>query len=156
MAEANHNGQVPSALPAGEGKRLLDFVRDSREIVSLATGALLFQEGQNCGGCYYIEDGELLLSITSGERQLNVGSAKSGHLLGAASVVGNCEYRCSAQALRDSKLTFIPAEEMKDYLRQRSDLCLALVERLGEELLELTEHAIRPLRLHPKNSKHQS
>ena len=156
MAETDHNGPVPSALPEGEGQRLLDFVRDSREIVSLATGAVLFEEGAPCSGCYYIEAGELLLSVTSGERQLSVGSAKAGHLLGAASVVGNCEYRCSAQALRDSKLTFIPSEEMRDYLRQRSDLCLALVERLGEELLELTEHAIRPLRLHPKNPKHQS
>jgi len=154
MAETDHSGPVPPGPTESEGRRLLKFVRDSREILSLSLGSVLFQEGEPCSGCYYVEEGELLLTINSGGRQLSIGSAKSGHLLGIASVVGKCEYRCTAQALRESKLTFIAAEEMKDYLRQRSDLCLATVERLGEELLELTEHAIRPLRLQPRNPKH--
>lgn len=155
MADTDHNGLLPD-LPEGEGQRLLDFVRHSREILSLSPGSVLFQEGTPCLGCHYLEEGELLLTITSGERQISVGSAKAGHLLGVAAVVSNCEYRCSAQVLRDSKLIFIPAEEMKEYLRQRPDLCLATVERLGEELLELTEHTIRPLRLQPRNPKHHS
>jgi CRP-like cAMP-binding protein len=71
-----------------------------------------------------------------------------------ASVIGNCEYHCTAQAIRECRLLFIPPEEFRDYLHQRADLCLATVEQLGEELLELTEHAIRPLRLHPKTPKH--
>ena len=155
MADYDHTGQTPSQLPEDERKRLLDFVRNSREILSVATGSVLFQEGNPCCGCYYVEEGELLLTINSGERQLTIGSAKTGHLLAVASVIGNCEHRYSAQTLRDSHLTFIPAEEMRDYLRQRSDVCLSIVERLGAELLELTEHAIRPLRLHPKAPKHQ-
>ena len=154
MAETDHTGQVPPNLPDDERKRLLNFVRDSREILSVATGSILFHEGAPCGGCYYIEDGELLLTVMAKERQLSIGSAKAGHLLGVAAVIGNCRHSFSAQAVCDSKLTFIPAQEMKDYLRQRSDLCLGIVQTLGAELLELTEHAIRPLRLHPKNPKH--
>ena len=149
MADTDQNGLTPD-LPEPERQRLLNFVRDSRESISLTTGSVLFQEGAPCPGCHYIEEGELLLTITSGERQLSVGSAKAGHLIGVASVIGNCEYRFSAQAIRDCNLMFIPAEEFKEYLRQRSDLCLATVEQLGEELLELTEHAIRPLRLQPR------
>jgi len=153
MAGSDHDGPVRDPQES-ERQRLLAFVRDSRELLALAPESVLFRQGDPCTGCYYIEEGELLLSITSGERQLNLGSAKAGHLVGVAFVVGNCECRFSAQALRDSKLTFIPADELKDYLRQRSDICLATVEQLGADLLELTEHAIRPLRLPHKNPKH--
>ena len=154
MSVSGHSGHTPSD-GAGDAKHLLDFVRESREILVLPAGALVFQEGDPCKGAYFVEEGELVLTITSGERRLRVGSAKAGHLLGISSVVSDCDYQCSAQAARECKVVFVPAGEMREYLRKHAELCLFTVERLGAELLDLSEKAIRPLRLQPRYPKPQ-
>lgn len=140
---------------SGEARHLLDFVRQPRETLLLPAGSILFKEGEPCRGVYYVEDGELYLTITSGGRELKVGSAKAGHLMAISSVVSSTGFQCSAHAACDSKLTFIPAEEMLKYLRQHAEICLLTVQRLGAELLELSETAIRPLRLQPRYPKPQ-
>ncbi len=154
MSGSGQSGHA-SSDGAGDAKHLLDFVRESREIVVLPAGALLFQEGEPCKGAYFLEEGELSLTITSGERRLRVGSAKAGHLLGISSVVSNSDYQCSAQAARECKVAFVPAGAMRDYLRKHAELCLFTVEHLGAELLDLSEKAIRPLRLQPRYPKLQ-
>ncbi len=138
---------------AGDAKHLLDFVRDAREILLLGPGAVLFREGDPCRGAYFIELGELMLTISSGERHLTVGSAHAGHLLGISSVVSGSDHQCTAETTRESKITFVPAEEMRDYLRTHSEICLFAAERLGAELLDLSEKAIRPMRLQPRYPK---
>jgi len=153
MSDSDHSDH--SSNGAGDAKHLLDFVRQSREMLDLPAGEVLFLEGEPCRGAYFVEEGELTLTITSGERRLHVGSAKSGHLLAISSVVSNSDYQCSAQAARDSKATFIPAGELREYLREHAEVCMATVQRLGAELLELSENAIRPLRLQPRYPKPQ-
>ena len=123
--------------------------------MTLARGAVLFQEGEPCRGAYYVEDGELDLTITSGEKRLKVGTARTGHLLAISSVVSNSDYQCSAYAARDCKVLFISAESMRGYLRQNAEICLFTVQKLGAELLDLSENAIRPLRLQPRYPKPQ-
>ena len=136
-----------------DARRLLDFVRQSREFVLLPAGSFLFQEGEPCRGAYFVEDGELELIITSGERRLKVGLAKAGHLLAVSSVVADCDYQFSAVATRESKLTFIPSEAMQSYLREHAETCLLMVQRLGAELLDLSSNTIRALKLRPRYPK---
>jgi len=152
MSLPNHSGPPPSNGTGG-AKHLLDFVRDAREILLLAAGSVLFREGDPCRGAYFVEVGELLLTITAGERHLPVGSAHAGHLLGISSVVSGSDYQCTAEAARESKVTFVPAPEMRQYLQEHAEVCLFAAERLGAELLDLSDKAIRPLRLQPRYPK---
>jgi CRP-like cAMP-binding protein len=119
----------------------------------LPKGQILFQEGEPCHGAYYVEEGELELTITSGEKRLKLGSAQAGHLLGVSSVVSNSDHQCSAHAVRDSKVAFVGAEQMRILLQQNAEICLLAVQKLGAELLDLSEKAIRPLRLQPRYPK---
>ncbi len=137
----------------GDAKRLLDFVRDAREILLLGAGSVLFREGDPCRGAYFVELGELQLTIASGERQWSIGSAHAGHLLGISSVITGSDHQCTAEAARDCKITFVPAGEMREYLHTHAEICLFAAERLGAELLDLSEKAIRPLRLQPRYPK---
>jgi len=150
MSGANHSDNTNGA---GGAKHLLDFVRDAREILLLGVGSVLFREGDPCRGAYFIEQGELLLTISSGERHWGVGTAHAGHLLGISSVISGSDYQCTAEAARDCKITFVPAEEMRDYLKSHAEICLFAAERLGAELLDLSEKAIRPMRLQPRYPK---
>ncbi|HVZ15771.1 MAG TPA: cyclic nucleotide-binding domain-containing protein [Terriglobales bacterium] len=147
MAEYEHSGD------GVDPSQLLEFIRQSPEKMALPKGSLLFHEGEPCSGAYYVEDGELDLIITSGEKRLKVGSAHAGHLLGVSSVISNSEHQCSAYAAKESKVVFIAAEAMRKYLRQNAEICLYAVQEMGAELLDLSEKAIRPLRLQPRYPK---
>lgn len=150
MSAASHSDNNNGTAGA---KHLLDFVREAREILLLGTGAVLFREGDPCRGAYFVELGELLLTIASGDRHWTVGSAHAGHLLGISSVITGSDYQCTAETARDSKISFVPAAEMREYLRTHSEICLFAAERLGAELLDLSEKAIRPIRLQPRYPK---
>ena len=144
--------QTDRGSSAGDAKILLEFIRESAETIALPKGSTLFQEGEPCRGAYYVVEGELELTLTSGEKRLRVQVVRPGHLLAIASVISNSDHQCSAYAVQDSKLAFIAAEQMMNFLRQ-PEPCLVAIENLGADLLDLSEKAIRPLRLQPRYSK---
>ncbi len=150
MSEKEHSGNG-----IGDATQLLAFVRQWQETMTLSKGSILFQEGEPCRGAYYIEEGEVDLTITSGERRLKVGSARAGHLLAISSVVSNSDHQCSAHTVKDCKVAFIAADALREYLQRNAEVCLFTVQKLGAELLDLSEHAIRPLRLQPRYPKPQ-
>jgi len=154
MSDKEYSGSS-SGDGIGDAAQLLVFVRQSQETMTLPKGSALFQEGEPCRGAYYVEDGELDLTITSGEKRLKVGSARTGHLLAVSAVVSKTDHQYSAYITRDCKVAFIPAEAMREYLRQNAEICLFTVQKLGTELLDLSENAIRPLRLQPRYPKLQ-
>ena len=152
MRQPDNPGDSPSNGGEDVG-HLLEFVRQSREALDVPAGAVVFREGDRCRGAYFVEAGELLLTITSGERQLRISAAKAGHLLGVSSVVRQCEYQYTAQATSDCRLLLVPADELREYLREHPEGCLSAAQKLGADLLDLSERAIRPLRLRPRNPK---
>jgi len=154
MTDKDHPGD-PAAEPAVEARQLLEFVSEARDAVAVPAGSVLFQEGEHCRGAYFVEHGELDLTIASGSRRLKLGSALPGNLLGLSSVVSNSEYQCSAKAASDSRVIFVPAEEMREFLQTHAEICLNATQQLGAELLDLSEKAIRPLRLQPRYPKPQ-
>lgn len=153
---SDHEHSRPTIGEAGDdATQLLEFIRQSREIIALPHGSFLFQEGEPCRGVYYVEEGELELTILSGDKRLTVGTASSGYLLAIAPVIANGDHQCSAHAITDSRLLFVPAESMREHLRHHAEICLLTVEKLGAELLDLSEKTIRPLRLQPRYHKPQ-
>jgi len=144
---------LPNDSGEDELSLLMDLVRQSQDAVLLPSGAFLFQEGEPCRGAYYVEQGELELVLTSGERRIPVGWAKPGNLLGMSSVVVGCDYQCSAIAASDAKAIFLSTEIITTYLRQHPETCLITVQMLGSELLDLSSNIIRPMRLQPRYPK---
>lgn len=139
---------------SAEVAALLAFVRQAGKITSLAAGKALFLEATPCRGAYLIEEGEVELTIDSGERQMPLGTAFAGQLLGLAAVIRNTQHECTATARKDSRIIFVEAEAMRRYLRQHPESCLQTVQILGSEILDLSSNTIRPLRLQPRYPKH--
>lgn len=154
MSDPEHPGHS-SANGAGDAKQLLEFLRRSQDVLLIPAGAVLFQEGEPCHGAYLVEEGELHLMLTSGAKRLKVGLAKPGHLLAISSVVGECDYQCTAEAATECKVIFVKADELRKYLGQNAAACLFAVEKLGAELLEITDTVVRPLRLQPRYPRPQ-
>jgi|tagenome__1003787_1003787.scaffolds.fasta_scaffold20433204_1 CRP-like cAMP-binding protein len=139
-----------SANGFGDAKPLLDYVHEAGELVVVSKDAVLFHEGEPCRGAYFVEDGEVELTVTSGERRVKVGIARPGQMLAVASVCSNYDHQCTARAVRSSKVVFLEAESLRKYLRRDPATCLVAVQLLASDLLDLSSNAIRPMRLQPR------
>jgi CRP-like cAMP-binding protein len=154
MSDKDHsagtNGSTADSL-----KPLLDFIRSCKDVILLPRSTPLFQEGEPCRGAYFVEEGELQLTITSAERRIKIGSAVVGQIIGISSVITGSDHQCSSFAARDSKVIFLPADVLRQFLQEHAESCLLTIQRLGSDLLDLSTNAIRPLRSQPRYPRPQ-
>lgn len=132
---------------------LLGFVHRTGKGITLKAGKRLFGEGEPCEEVYFVESGELELTIAAGEKKMTLGVACVGQLLALAPAIRRVDYPFSATAITECRVLFIEAEAMRTYLHQHPDTCLHTVQLLGSEILDLSSNMIRPLRLQPRYPK---
>jgi CRP-like cAMP-binding protein len=125
---------------------LLTFLHQSGEVIKLSSDEILFHEGAPCSGAYFVEEGAVELTINSGERRMHVGSAHPGQLVGITSVLTNTSSQSTATAMLNTKVVFVKADVMREYLKGHPEICLHTVQLLGADIIELESSAIRPLR----------
>jgi CRP-like cAMP-binding protein len=116
---------------------------------------ILFREGEPSRGGYLLEEGEarLLLSRNDG-RAITIRTVGPGYLMGLPGTILNRTYFFTAKLTRPSRVTFIPTDELLEFLRRRSDLCFDIVEMLGGELLDLPQAVLkRCKRSRPRTSE---
>ena len=107
-------------------------------------GTVLFRQGEPCRGVYLILEGSARLSLQRDDtRNVTVRLVGRGYLLGLPGAILNRGYLFTAKLVEDSRVAFIPSEDLVDFLRKHSDLCFDVVELLGGELLDLPP-TIRP------------
>jgi CRP-like cAMP-binding protein len=132
---------------------LLTFVRSAGKSLSPKASKVLFHEGETCRGVYFVESGELELTIETGHKKMTLGVACLGQLLALAPAIRETEYPFTATAISDCRILFVEAEAVRSYLRQHPETCLHTVQMLGSEVLDLSTNMIRPLRLQPRYPK---
>lgn len=145
----------PAPPPNGEASdvtTLLMFMRRTGKLQTLKAGKDLFREKEPCRGAYFVEDGELELTISNGKK-VTLGVACLGQLLAIASVIQDSEHQFTATAITDCSVLFVESEGMRGFLRQHAETCLHMVQGLGAEVLDLSTNMIRPLRLQPRYPK---
>src|SRR6478752_4240375 len=116
--------------PNGESDTtaLLAFLHESGEVIKLSADEILFREGTPCSGAYFVEEGAVELTINSGERRMHVGSARPGQLVGITSVLANTLSQSTATAMLNSRVVFVKADVMRDYLKTHPEICLHAVQ----------------------------
>jgi CRP-like cAMP-binding protein len=92
----------------------------------------------------------------SGDRQMHVGSAHPGQLVGITSVLTGTPSQSTATAMLKTKVVFVKAEVMRDYLKTHAEICLHTVQLLGADIIDLSANTIRPLRSQPRYPKSHS
>jgi hypothetical protein len=111
-------------------------------------GTVLFQQGEGSRGVFLLLDGQARLLIHRDDgRTVPVRCVGPGYLLGLPGTILNRAYLFTAKLTKDSRVAFIPTDELLDFLRQRSDICFDVVEMLGGELLDL------PPAIHPRSTR---
>jgi len=135
-----------------ETAALLAFLHQSGESLTFAPDEILFREGSPCNGAYFVEEGAIELTITSGDRRMHLGSAHPGQLVGITSVLTGSVTQSTATAMLKTKVVFVKADIMHAYLKTHAEMCLHTVQLLGADIIELASNAIRPLRLQARKT----
>ncbi|MES2478113.1 MAG: Crp/Fnr family transcriptional regulator [Bacteroidota bacterium] len=114
-------------------------------------GEVIFNEGTYPRGLYCVQSGKVKLSQmgTDGKEQI-VHLANDGDIMGYRAILGEDTYSCSAMALEDSKVCFIPKTQFNNLIENNSKLTLQIVHLLSDELKEaerkITNTAQQPVK----------
>lgn len=102
-------------------------------------GQSLFQEGKQAEGLYCIRTGKVKLFRSGSEgKEVILGIAKSGDVLGFRSILINEPYGRNAEVLEDAEICFIDKIFFLQLIGKNPDLAFDVIRQMGKEL-EATE-----------------
>jgi CRP-like cAMP-binding protein len=140
----------PTAEAFNAQQELAVALQQRAALDTYSKGTILFREGEPSRGVYLLIEGAARLYLQCDDtRTTTVRHVGPGYLLGLPGTILNRSYLFTAKLTRDSRVAFIPSEELLDFLRHRSDLCFDVVELLGGELIDL------PPTVHPRVTRHR-
>jgi len=135
--EAASGGAVP-------GTRLIRELEAIGRTVRFCEGDRVMVEGQPGKGIYILRSGSARVSMAAHNGEtIELRTLQHGDFIGLSSTL-SCEHCCySVESSRASEFTFVQADRAHEFLRSRPDLCLEVIQLLGQEMSALcNERAI--------------
>ncbi len=126
---------LPEWLPA---------IDANRKMVSVKKGGLLFREGEEMNGIYFVYSGLVKVHKQWGQKELIVRLAKKGDIVGHRGLGADTVYPVSGTALEPVTACFIPLDFFMTSLRVNYDFSHHLLLFFAEEL-KLSERKMRNL-----------
>jgi len=126
-------------------KELLDLREISRE-KQFASGAQIFREGDLGDGLYVIKEGLVEIVHTVGAEVRHVFSQLGpGEIFGEMAVIEERPRSATALAVKDTRLYFIPREEMRALLKNSPGLAFNFLHEISRRLREFDQRHLREL-----------
>ena len=101
-------------------------------------GTVLFRQGETPRGIFLLLEGRARLFLADDRgRNITFRRVGPGYALGLPGTILGQRYLFSAELVEDSKVVFVPRDQVLEFLHTRSDLCLDVVKLLGMELAEM-------------------
>jgi CRP/FNR family transcriptional regulator, cyclic AMP receptor protein len=98
-----------------------------------AKEAILFVEGQDCGGVFVLCNGRLKLSTNSADgKSIIVRMAEPGEFVGVPATVSGRAYELTAEALEPVQARFIPRDAFIQFLRENAEAAVRVAEILSD------------------------
>lgn len=97
-------------------------------------GEVLFRRGDPVKGVFLICAGEVRLGLEHETAAFPSRLAEPGSVLGLPATLSNLPYSLTAEVLQDSKLIFVPQEDLLGLMREQHHLCFQVMRILTEEL----------------------
>lgn len=99
------------------------------------TCALLFREGESCGGIYLVETGQVRLLFRMRPKRDRVFEiAGPGAVLGLTEAMSGMPHQLTAEAAENVEVAYIERMALMKFLRKRPDVCMQVVYMLSEDL----------------------
>jgi len=121
----------------------VDEVEAVKNFLTFSSGELIFKENLRPFGIYIIQEGKVKISKHGIEgREYIVRFAKRGNIIGYRSFLSQSQYSCSATAISETQLCFIPGDVIFNLIRKNPDLGLQFMKHLAMDLKTAEEKAI--------------
>lgn len=129
----------------------LDALNNHKSCSSVKKGQVIFNEGFHPHGIYCVNTGKIKVSqMGDAGREHIVRLAKEGDILGYRAILSGDKYSCSAIALDDCSICFIPKEVFLGMVQRDVSLSMSMMRLLSENLRQaetrITEMAQKPVR----------
>lgn len=119
--------------------------------VSFQAGERVITEGEPGDGVYILRSGSARVSMTAHDGEtIQLRELGCGAFIGLSSTL-SCDHSCyTVETAEAAAFTFIPVDKACEFLRQRTDLCLQVMQVLGQEMSAVChERAILNARSQP-------
>lgn len=122
----------------------LEMVRLKRSVLSYKKGDLVFKEGQEVTGIFFILFGKVKVDMAWGDKSYIVRLAGEGSILGHRGYGLNDVYPVSATALEPTTVCYIPTDLFRTLLKTNPELLYELTFFYADEL-KRTERRMKNL-----------
>jgi CRP/FNR family transcriptional regulator len=132
------NGQNRGSVNLQVGPGLIGELESIGQAVSFRSGDRVLTEGEPGKGIYILRSGSARVSMNSHDgKVLELRELEAGSFIGLSSSL-SCDHCCySVEATAAAEFIFVPAQTAQEFLRSRPDLCLQVIQLLGQEMSSL-------------------
>lgn len=115
--------------------------------ITAIRGTILFHEGDPAKGVYIVLSGHASLTMTTENGSTALARTSGpGSLLGLPGTFLRGIYQLTATVDQDSRLIFVEREKVLEFLRQRTDMCMIVLNVLGTEVQQMPIQPVQPKR----------
>ena len=126
---------------------LVDELKPLGHEITCVRGTILFHEGDPAKGVYIILEGHASLTMTTENGATALArSSGPGSLLGLPGTFLRGIYQLTCAMDQDSRLIFVEREKVLEFLRQRTDMCMLVLNVLGTEVSQMPIKPLEPKR----------
>lgn len=112
----------------------LEIVRLKREVIRFKKNEVIFREGQEVKGVYFILNGKVKIHTSWGDKEYIIRLGGDGDIFGHRGLGLDATYPVSATALENTSVCFIPTELFMTLLRTNHDFLFKLALFFADEL----------------------
>ncbi|MFN4182076.1 MAG: Crp/Fnr family transcriptional regulator [bacterium] len=134
-------------------KEQLEYVQARKSTSFYEKNQYIFLENQQPSGVYCVYSGsvKIIKQIDTG-KEFIVRHSGPGSLVGYRSVLSRNRYNACGQAMEDSILCFIEAQDFEKLVEENPAFTRSLLQRLAQEL-GVAEERLRDISLHPARAR---
>ena len=146
---------VTSPYASRSGPELLPGLREIKSVENFSRGEHCFNSVSLPLGVYPVERGEVRILLSTGQKQRQLLEAVvSGVGLGFGESLTGKNHRITAEAWDKTSLAFIPRETFHEIPRGRGDVCMEILQLLGDDLHGLYRK-FPSISAHPGGPRHR-
>jgi len=113
----------------------IDIFSELKSFLTYSSGQLIFKEGGYPNGFFVVYSGKIKISKEGiGGREMILRFAKEGDIIGYRSLLGDGKYACSATAIVESCLCFVPKDALFNLIKRNPEIAFNLMKLLADDL----------------------
>ncbi len=114
-----------------------EFLFSEKNQLHFKKGQQIFQEGTVPRGLYCIQEGKVKIAQLGNDgKEIILHLAKGSDIMGHRAILGEDTFSCSAYALEDTNICFIPRSTFVQLVKKNTNLSFQILQLLARELKE--------------------